>query len=60
METKTAHWAFLQVLGPAADRLIRVRDTEAADTLMSAWSSDGINIGSADLIATLNRVVPYP
>ena len=59
-DEKAAHWAFLQVLGPAADRLIRARDTEAADTLMSAWSSDGTNTGSADLIAILNRVVPCP
>ena len=59
-DQKDAHWAFLGVLGPAADRLIRARDAEAADSLKATWNSDGAEVDSNAVIALLNRVVPCP
>ena len=55
-----AAWAFLQVLGPVADRAVRAIDPAKADTLAAAWAGDGSDQDAATLAGHLNDLFPCP
>ena len=57
---RAAAWAFLEVLGPVADRAARLIDAGAADRLAAVWAgtADAVDIDAA--IADLEILFPCP
>ncbi len=58
--TDAAAWAFLQIMGPVADRAARAVDPAKADTLAAAWAGDGTSQDAEALIGHLEALFPCP
>ncbi|MEE2787924.1 MAG: hypothetical protein VX589_11345 [Myxococcota bacterium] len=57
---KAKAWAFLEILGPVADRLLRARNPDLAETIARVWRSGGEGVDADVIIAQLNDLVPCP
>ena len=53
-------WAFLEVLGPVADRALRLKDAGAADALRDGWAGGMEGFDAADARSSLDAVLPCP
>ncbi len=59
-ERRQAHWAFLQILGPAFDRAARGTNADTADALQAIWGGQATTTAASTATGLLNEVTPCP
>ena len=60
-DAKSAAWAFLEIMGPTADRAIRASSPESADRLATIWATEnGEDVSAEEIIGLINAAHPCP